>query len=433
MGLFFLIQKKQLHLNNDPRIISVHILTKVLLKNQNLKEEFDAQVSCLNKRDRAFAKNLVYGVLRIKQSIDVSIEKYYQKSYKKLNEKHKNIFRIGIYQIDRMNSVPNYASVNTTVEIAKKESLKFSKRVNAILMNFIRNKDSLQKLSKDLTFNHPSLLIKQWQDDYTNRQISSLCKWNDSIPTVWFRTNKVKLKQIKKDKSVVVEQHPDIADYISFDDTKYAIDHFLKKDLIDVQSPSSGLVFKIMNLSKNDVIVDACSAPGGKAKYIESMMDSSNQLHLNDVSPSRYLRLKEDFKSNKVFITCKDAAADSFPVADKILLDVPCSSSGTIQKNPDIKWKKNNLDKINLLQFKILKNMSKFLNKNGVIVYSTCSINKKENFDIIEKFLKSDNSFKLEDVSNYINSKYVDGKGCLSIFPPKHNLEGMFAARLVKL
>ena len=415
-------------LHKDPRVVSIDILTNVLLRNKKLKDEFNAQIEKIDTRDIAFVKNLVYGVLRIKESLDLAIKKYYRKSYDQLTEKHKNIFRIGVYQIDRMNSVPDYASVNTTVEIAKKESLSFSKVVNAILMNFIRNND---KINTNI-LNHSMSLISHWEKDYTKSQILDLCNWNNVIPVVWFRVNRESLKKLNSIENILFKKHPDIDNFISFKDTKYAIDNFVKTGLIEVQSPSSGLVSQMLDLSKEDVIIDACASPGGKTRHILEIMSNSNILHINDKGYDKYLKLIKDFEGNLESVSCKDASKDSFPMADKILLDVPCSSTGTIQKNPDIKWKRHNLRELNLLQLKVLKNMSKFLNKNGAIIYSTCSLCKSENFKIIDSFLKNNKDFKLDDASKFIDSKYVNN-GCLSIFPPKFNLEGMFAARLIRV
>ena len=129
--------------NKNLREVSLKILTNVLLKEKKLKDEFDYFSNQIDKKNVNFLKNLVYGVLRFKESIDEKIKEYYKKSFDKLNEKSKNILRIALYQIDIMDSIPNYASVNTAVEIAKCESVVFSKVVNAILMNFIRNSDKL--------------------------------------------------------------------------------------------------------------------------------------------------------------------------------------------------------------------------------------------------------------------------------------------------
>ena len=417
-------------LNKNSREISLSILTNVLAKNRKLNKEFTFQIQKINKKDISFVKNLVYGVLRIKDSIDISIKKYCHGEYDKFKERRKNILRIGFYQIDRVNSVPNYASVSTTVELAKTENFKFSKMTNAILMNFIRNKDKI--ITSRKTLNHCGSLLSEWRKYYSETEILDLCEWNNSIPKVWFRADSKTLDKITIEEDVAINRHPDIDNYFYFDDSKYGIEKFVKNGLIDVQSPSSGLVLSMLDIKKNDTIIDACAAPGGKSKHIKNIIDKTNKLHLNDKNHNKFLLLKRDFDDQVNSITCKDASIDKFQTVDKILLDVPCSSTGTIQKNPDIKWRKIDLKQLNLLQFKILKNMSKFLNKNGVIIYSTCSINISENFEIIDKFLKVNKNFKLDNAAKFLKAKYVKDK-CMFVFPPKSGLEGMFAARLVKV
>ena len=417
-----------MHSNKDARKVSVKILTNVLLKERKLKNEFEYFAKEINQKNVNFLKNLVYGVIRFKESLDHTILKYYQKSFTKLNEKSKNILRIGLYQIDKMDSIPNYATVSTTVELAKSESISFSRVVNAILMNYIRESDSI-----DFSMiNHPKKIISQWQKDYSAEEIESLCRWNNTTSKIWFRLNDEVKKTLTLDNMNNFHYHSDIKNYITFDDTKSAIEKYVKKNLLIVQSPSSSLVCDMLNVCKDEIVIDACASPGGKARCILENIDNSNVFHMNDISSKKYLQLNNDFKNTVSSITCKDASHEKFPLADKILLDVPCSATGTIQKNPDIKWKKHDLEKLNILQLKILKNMSKFIKDKGVIVYSTCSINKCENFKIIDMFLNENKDFAIDDASNFIDKKYVLNK-CLSIFPPKHNLEGMFAARLVKL
>ena len=413
--------------NKDLRKVSVKILTNVLLKEKKLKDEFDFFSKQIDKKNVNFLKNLVYGVLRFKESIDDKIKEYYQKSFDKLNENSKNILRIALYQIDIMDSIPNYASVNTAVEIAKCESVVFSKVVNAILMNFIRNSDKLD-FSKH---NHSEKIINEWKKEYSNQQIKDLCNWNNSIPKIWFRSNDKFLNTLKLDNKNKFQHHSEITNYITFDNSKLAIEKYVTKQLLIVQSPSSSLVCKILDVKENDIVIDGCASPGGKARCIFENINNSNVFHINDINPKKYLQLKKDFIDIASSISCKDASVEKFPMADKILVDVPCSATGTIQKNPDIKWKNQDLKKLNILQLKILKNMSKFLKVNGVIVYSTCSLNKSENLKVIDMFLKENKNFLLDDASKFIDKKYVKNK-CLSIFPPKHNLEGMFAARLIK-
>ena len=137
--------------------------------------------------------------------------------------------------------------------------------------------------------------------------------------------------------------------------------------------------------------------------------------------------------TTKVAILNLDASRDKFFEADTILVDAPCSSSGTIQKNPDIKWKQIDISRLADMQYKILQNMSGNLKKGGAIIYSTCSISSRENFEVVQKFLDLNENFKIDKASNYVDKKFVDSNGCLNIFSPTHNIESIFAARLLKI
>ena len=199
-----------MHSNKDARKVAVKILTNVLLKERKLKNEFEYFAKEINQKNVNFLKNLVYGVIRFKESLDHIILKYYQKSFTKLNEKSKNILRIGLYQIDKMDSIPNYATVSTTVELAKSESISFSRVVNAILMNYIRESDSI-----DFSMiNHPKKIISQWQKDYSAEEIESLCRWNNTTSKIWFRLNdEVKKTQRAAVSCVDQSEQPQLAQH----------------------------------------------------------------------------------------------------------------------------------------------------------------------------------------------------------------------------
>ena len=166
------------------------------------------------------------------------------------------------------------------------------------------------------------------------------------------------------------------------------------------------------------------------------MMKGNGTLFCSDINPER---VKIGLNRTKIFDkpiewNCKDASSDQFPLADFILIDAPCSSSGVIRRRPDIRWNRSKKD-IRLMaerQLKIINNMSQYLNTNGIIVYSTCSLNDEENWDVVDSFLKLNKDFYLESAKNFIPDQWINSKECLEIFPPKHNVDGMFAARLKK-
>ena len=129
-----------------------------------------------------------------------------------------------------------------------------------------------------------------------------------------------------------------------------------------------------------------------------------------------------------------DASLDSYPMADKILIDAPCSGTGVIARKPDIKWRRNSSDivKFALLQNKIINNVSRFLKKGGVIVYATCSLENQENWNVVRSFLKLNPDFKLESLESIIPDQWLNSNKCLETFPPRDNVDGMFAAKIKK-
>ena len=407
------------------------MLDRVFLKGKNLKKEYDISASELNSRDSAFLKFLVYGVVRLKNSIDDEISNLYKGNYANMDSSCKNILRIGVYQIEFMNSVPNYAAVNSTVELAKLKNYKFSKIVNAILNRYIRDECSISV--DNLTLNYSKSCMAEIKDNYSDREIEKICRWNEKKPILWFRVKDRYISKIDELFSINYQKFESKSNYIAFKDYSTEIDRYLKNGTIFSQSPGSGLVVDLLNINKSDEIIDACAAPGGKAKCILELSNCPESVCVNDYNKIRYLKMKNELGKTRASIINLDASRDKFPKADKILVDVPCSSTGTIQKNPDIKWKKIDIIALADMQFKILQNMSKNLKKGGAIVYSTCSISRKENIEVIQKFLDLNRNFKIDKASNYVDKKFVDSNGCLNIFSPEHNIESIFAARLLKI
>ena len=129
-----------------------------------------------------------------------------------------------------------------------------------------------------------------------------------------------------------------------------------------------------------------------------------------------------------------DATKDNFPLADRILIDAPCTGTGVISRKPDIKWRRDSEDstKMSNYQKKILFHVSKFIKNDGVIVYSTCSIENQENWNVVESFLKLNSNFKLESIDSLVPKEWINKKNCLETFPPRDKVDGMFAVKMKK-
>ncbi len=415
--------------------MAVKVLNEVLDKQKNLKTEFDKIAYNLTEKDKSFLKFLIYGVVRLKKTLDSVISLLYSGKISNLKPQQKNILRIGIYQLKFMNAVPDYAAVSTSVDLAKIHNYKFSKVTNAILNSYLRNKKTI-KMNLDSDYNYSKSFIRNLEPYYNSKSIISLCESFNSFDSIWLRLidNEINDKLHFYSEDVI-----NISNKISYFSIK-KINNFIRKALENnkaiVQSPGCGLAVKLLDIKTKEKVIDSCAAPGGKSHAILHEFKKNNTLIANELNHVRNTILVNSlnkYKSNYDIIhTSKDASKESFPISNKIFIDVPCSSSGTIQKNPDIKWKKLNVNSLNQIQTSILQNMSKYLSFNGVIVYSTCSIFKKENHDIIDQFISNNNDFKIDHAAKFVDEKFVDERGCLKICPHKDGLEGIFAVRLVR-
>ena len=183
-------------------------------------------------------------------------------------------------------------------------------------------------------------------------------------------------------------------------------------------------------------IIDCCAAPGTKSSYIIEKMKFKGNVYASDLSKKRGKLGKETAKRLKIPIQWdyKDASADGFPIADRILIDAPCTGTGVIGRRPDIRWrrKKNDTKSMADIQTAILGHMAQFLKPNGILVYATCSLELEENWNVVESFLKLNNNFTLESGKNFVPSSWLNHQGCLETFPPRDKVDGMFAARIRK-
>ena len=202
---------------------------------------------------------------------------------------------------------------------------------------------------------------------------------------------------------------------------------------ISVQNPINSYIVDLLNPTSKDVIIDGCCAPGGKGTYM-SLIANQGIIHSIDNSTKRLKKMKENIKRHKIKniqTHCLDMTKDRLPYSDKILIDVPCTGTGVINRRVELRWKKNKKDlrKMMLIQKSILNNSAKYLKNDGIIVYSTCSIEEEENDFIIKDFIDKNKNFILEDASMFVPSEIIQNK-TINVMPGHFNLDGGYAARL---
>jgi len=434
------------------RRIAWEIMKKAAFRDRRLSdvtaEIYRREGNNINDQDRRFITMLVQGTVRLTGRLDWELRQVFVGEYEDLKEGLRILLRLGVFQLFYMDSVPDYAAVTTTVQLAKQIHPNLGGLANAILRTIVTLDDKnipdentpIANVANYLS--HPEWLISKWIKDKSFDKAKALAEWNNKYPNLWFRVNRIeytptKFKNYLKKHDIKYEQFKHIPEF--FQTSKHQ--ELLKSELfkegkISVQDPAAGLVVQLLDPKKKESITDVCAAPGGKSSYIAEILNNTGSILSYDSNEKRLNRLVNTLErlhiKNTIF-DLVDVTKDNIPMADKILLDVPCSGTGVMAKRADIRWRRSIEDilEMHLLQRKILWAASNFINPGGVIIYSTCSVEPEENYMVIDAFLKSHPNFSIESANNYVPDEFTDNKGALVTFPPDHKIDGGFAVRLL--
>ena len=367
----------------------------------------------LEDRDIGFVSEIVYGVTTWKLTIDEIIKKYSKLRIKKISPWILNILRMGIYQIVFLDRVPKSAAVNESVNLAKRYGHRGSSNfVNAILRKvekkdyetFFEIENPMERISK--TTSMPIWIIEELLKENDIEKVEEICKASNLKPKVEVRINRLKtdkqeLEKLLKERNITFQEGK-IKDFFVLEKTKNIeqLDLF-RQGYFTIQDEGAGLIAKIVDPKSNEVILDACSSPGGKTTYMAELMDDKGEIIAWDLHSHRIKLVEETAKRLGIHIVkteCQDATIykeEYKEKFDKILLDVPCLGIGVLKRKPDIKWRRKpeDIEEITQIQQNILETCAKYLKPNGQLIYSTCSIFKEENDSIIDKFLQKNTNF----------------------------------------
>ena len=419
------------------REVALKILYKIdkedAYSNIELNEQIKQNRKNLTEKDIGLISEIVYGVTTWRLTLDEIIKKYSKIKIKKISPWILNILRMGIYQIIFLDKIPKSAAVNESVNLAKRYGHSSSSNfVNAILRKIEKNdyeeffkiEDDIERISK--TTSMPKWIVEELMKNNEIKKVEEICKNSNIKPKIIIRVNSLKINKqelIKKLKEKGIEcnePQEKVDDFLILEKIKNIenIDEF-KKGYFTIQDISAGQTARILNPQPGELVLDACSAPGGKTTYMAELMKNKGKIEAWDIHEHRTKlveknaqRLGIDIIETKV----KDASLYDESLKEKfnkILLDVPCLGIGVIKRKPDIKWqrKPEDIEKITEIQKKILNNCSKYLKKDGAMVYSTCSILKEENQDVVDEFLKENSGFYIEsnEVRNILPNQEEDG------------------------
>lgn len=395
----------------------------------------------LSNLDINFISELVYGVVTWKLTLEYIIQKYSKTKIKKMSDWVKNILYLGSYQILFLDKVPKSAAVNESVNLCKKYNFKSVGLVNAILRKIEKSDykeisnitNSITRIS--LKYSMPEWIVKKFCDEYGEEETANICQNLNLRPNISVRINRLKGKMDLGEKGIL-EDFRTITGTKNITKTKEYIE-----GNITIQDEAAGLSSFVLAPKEGEIVLDACSAPGGKTTYLAELMHNKGKIVAWDIYEERLKQVEQNAKRLGIDIIqtevydatkLKEEYVEKF---DKILIDVPCLGLGVIRRKPDIKWNRQEEDikEISDIQFNILKTCSKYLKKNGTLVYSTCSMLKEENDAIIEKFIKEE-KFETVNIEEQIPNEFSKiTTNNMVQFLPSQNHDGFFITMLKKI
>lgn len=404
--------------------------------------------------DGRLLTHLVYGVLRFQGHLDWIITNLYRGDFSRMDENIKNVLRVGLYQLKFSDRLPAFAVVDEAVKSAKIFAPAQSGLTNAILRNYLRRGDKIsfppwkkQPAQHIAAFHsHPLWLVKAWLDIFGKEETLALCKANNEMPPLTIRVNKLKTSKEELEQKLNNEG-------FSYATTNFSPDGIVlidstgpiqktalfREGLLRIQDEGAQLVSYLVNPKYNENILDVCAGSGGKTTHLAAIMNNSGHILAIDRQAGKLTELKKEIERLGInnIETKKVDLSIMLPIElkekfDQVLVDAPCSGTGTLRRNPEIKWRINvsDLKDYAAAQKTILQNAALAVKKGGRLIYCTCSLLPAENEDIIRQFLLDNSQFISNPLPEIINRRLLDKNGFFRTYPHLHNTDGFFGAIL---
>lgn len=414
-----------------------------------------AAQTALSREDHALAQELTLGVLRHRKTLDAWAQQYTRRPLAKLDLPVLLALRLGLYQLRYLTRIPPSAAVNESVNLVKlARKASAAPLVNAALRAALRNpndnptagaEDELERLAIEVS--HPRWLLARWQRAFGEDQARQLAAANNQTPPVAFRVNtrRTTREEIinalsKEGVSVEASKIADGALVITRG-AAALLTRFVEAGLVYVQDEASQLVALLLDAKSEHRILDLCAAPGSKTSQLGVLTEDRAHIIAGDLHAQRLATLAMNCQRLglcSVDVVAFDATAplpflESAPPFDRVLVDAPCTGTGTLRRHPEIKWRLEATDigRLAEVQAALIARAARALAVGGRLVYSTCSVEREENEDVVEGFLGSHAGFHL--VPANAPAHCLTSEGFARTFPHRHNTDGFFAAVLEKV
>lgn len=428
----------------DARVAAAEVCAD-LRKGDLLDPSFERRASVLDSRDRRWLRELVYGMLRRRGWLDALLGERVRGGYARLDPDLLDLLRLGGYQLLHMGSVPAYAAIAQTVELAKRRhGMGASKLANAVLRRLDRERDDLHPaIPSDpadalaLEYSHPRWLVARWLARFGEADTRALLETNNSeaplVARPWHVVHE-QLEAMLEGAGVRVEDAPLVPDSVVLASAVSSLTELgaFRQGLFHLQDPASTLVTQYAHVAVGSVVADLCAAPGGKS--IE-LARRAGTVIASDVSPARLGRVLANIhrlEVPNVFALAADARMPALAPVDAVLVDVPCTGTGTYRRHPDARWRirASDLAVVGATQRAILRSAATVVRPGGLLIYSTCSLEPEENDQQVDAFLAERPEFTLEAPPAGTVPDDVLDDGRLRVLPHRHGTDGSFAARL---
>jgi 16S rRNA (cytosine967-C5)-methyltransferase len=409
-----------------------------------LDPSFDRRTHALDARDRRWTQELLYGMMRRRAWLDAVLSERVRGGLARLDADLTDLLRLGVYQLLCMGSVPAYAAIAQTVELAKvRHGVGASKLTNAVLRRIDRERDTLHIPTPSdpidalaLTYSHPRWLVARWVARWGANETARLLDANNTEAPVIIRPYGVVREQLEatlEASGVEVHDAPLVADSIRLGHG-IALTELgaFNQGLFFVQDPAATLVTRYAAIAPGAVVADLCAAPGGKTFELARQASTVYAADRSFTRMQRIIATTKRLDVKKVLPIVTDARHPALAPVDAVLVDVPCTGTGTLRRHPDARWrlKVSDLAVMAAIQRSIIRAAAAVVKPGGLLIYSTCSLEPEENDVQIEAFLKDHPEFVLEPPPADVVPVEVLDAGRLRVLPQRHGVDGAFAARL---
>ena len=399
--------------------------------------------------DAAFARELFFGTIKLKRKIDYCYSQYV--TSKDVELKLKQVLRLGFYQLIQTVNIPEYAVVSETVDLAKQFcSQKQTGFINAVMRNYLRQPDrvKLPDIENDpakylgIEYSYPDWLVKRYLNRFGLDRTIEILKWGNTPPDFFFFINKYfksgdGIEDDLKQLNIHFQRFEPFEGYYRCLNPQILLKSKLfHEGAVIVGDPAQSIAVAAMAAPEGEAVLDLFAAPGGKTASLAGMVGGKGQVYAVDISLKRLRILKQNinrWRLNNVFIFCSDilkfASGRKFKY---ILADVPCSGTGTIRRNADLRWnlKEQDIYRHSEKQLLFIKEAASMLKPGGKLVYSTCSMEPEENGYIIDTFLKQNDGYGLQSLDGFGDFKTPGGM--YEAMPFQYQTDGAFVAVIEK-